>query len=160
MILDGLICSYYSFDHWQVATTKTTGMSAFRQALKPLHTLPISLTTLTACPCRHTHHTAARTPRRREVFTFSLGTPNTVNADATFEKTQKQTKYQITQYLLRQNLNLLMLLLPGQTSLKTNLLTMRSQICTLVTTTLAIHRLQILNVQSMMQISMTRKTNF
>ena len=92
MILDGLICSHYSFDHWQVATTKTTGMSAFRQALKPLHTLPISLTTLTACPCRHTHTTAARTPRRREVFTFSLGTPNTVNADATFEKTQKQTK--------------------------------------------------------------------
>ena len=92
MILDGLICSHYSFDHWQVATTKTTGMSAFRQALKPLHTLPISLTTLTACPCRHTHHSSTHTPRRREVFTFSLGTPNTVNADATFEKTQKQTK--------------------------------------------------------------------
>ena len=68
MILDGLICSHYSFDHWQVATTKTTGMSAFRQALKPLHTLPISLTTLTACPCRHTHHTAARTHRGEEKF--------------------------------------------------------------------------------------------
>ena len=65
-------------------------MSAFRQALKPLHTLPISLTTL-VCLSMHTHnHTPAH--RRGEVFTFSLGTPNTVNADATFEKTQKQTK--------------------------------------------------------------------
>ena len=91
MILDGLICSHYSFDHWQVATTKTTGMSAFRQALKPLHTLPISLTTL-VCLSMHTHNHHTPAHRRGEVFTFSLGTPNTVNADATFEKTQKQTK--------------------------------------------------------------------
>ena len=82
---------FYSFDHWQVATTKTTGMSAFRQALKPLHTLPISLTTL-VCLSMHTHNHHTPAHRRGEVFTFSLGTPNTVNADATFEKTQKQTK--------------------------------------------------------------------